>query len=109
VPAAARSPRLRARPHIRWDRVGRIALLLVLVGVLALYVNPLRSWWSTNQESQQRGAEVAELERENKALRKRRAALKDPRALENEARRLGMVKPGERAYVVEGLPRTQGR
>ena len=29
--------------------------------------------------------------------------------LENEARRLGMVKPGERAFVVEGLPRTQGR
>jgi hypothetical protein len=29
--------------------------------------------------------------------------------LENEARRLGMVKPGERAFVVEGLPRTKGR
>lgn len=111
MPAAARTPRLpaRPRPQIRWDRVGRIALLLVLVGVLALYVNPLRSWWHTRQESAARSQEVAELERENKQLRQRRDHLKDPRMLENEARRLGMVKPGERAFVVEGLPRTQGR
>jgi hypothetical protein len=26
-------------------------------------------------------------------------------ALEREARRLGMVKAGERAYIVEGLPK----
>ena len=109
MPAAARSPRLHARPQIRWDRIGRIALLLVLLGVLALYVNPARSWWSTKQESAQRGAEVAELERENARLRARRAQLKDPRFLENEARRLGMVKPGERGFVIEGLPRTEGR
>jgi cell division protein FtsB len=81
-----------------------VALLLVLLGVLALYVNPARSWWSTKQESTQRGAEVTELKRENERLRERRAQLKDPRALEEEARRLGMVKPGERAFVVEGLP-----
>ena len=111
MPAAARTPRLpaRPRPQIRWDRVGRIALLLVLVGVLALYVNPLRSWWNTRQESAARGQEVAELERENERLRARRNQLKDPRMLENEARRLGMVKPGERAFVVEGLPRRRGR
>jgi cell division protein FtsB len=69
----------------------------------------MRSWWSTKQESAQRGAEVAELERENQALRQRRNELKDPRMLENEARGLGMVKPGERAFVVEGLPGGQGR
>ena len=109
MPAAARTPRLPVRPTIRWDRVGRIALLLVLLGVIALYINPARSWWSTKQESAQRAAEVAELKRENIKLRERRAQLKDPRMLENEARRLGMVKPGERAFVVEGLPRTQGR
>ena len=94
---------------MRWDRVGRIALLLVLLGVLALYVNPLRSYWSTRQESAQRNSEVADLKRENEKLRARRDQLKDPRALEAEARRLGMVRPGERAYVVEGLPRTKGR
>jgi cell division protein FtsB len=91
--------------RIRWDRLGRVALLLVLLGVLALYVGPARSWFSTLQESKARNAEVTALERENERLRKRRAELRDPKALEREARRLGMVKPGERAYVVEGLGR----
>ncbi len=95
--------------RVRWDRLGRVALLLVLLGVIALYVNPLRSWWSTWHESNDRKAEVTALERENDRLRERRAQLRDPRALEREARKLGMVKPGERAYVVEGLPRGRGR
>jgi cell division protein FtsB len=109
VPAAARTPRLPVRPRVRWDRVGRIALLLVLLGVIALYVKPVLSWWSTRQESQRRGAEVSVLEAENERLRKRRAELKDPRMLESEARQLGMIKPGERAFVVEGLPKSRGR
>ena len=91
--------------RVRWDRVGRIALLLVLVGVLALYVNPLASAWSTWQDARKRRAEVADLARENARLRARRAELRDPQALEREARRLGMVRLGERAFVVEGLPR----
>ena len=31
--------------------------------------------------------------------------LADPRTLEAEARKLGMVRPTERAYVVKGLPK----
>lgn len=81
--------------------MGRVALLIVLVGVLGLYVNPLRSYWSTRQESQQRSAEVAALQAEHDRLAKRRAELQNPKALEREARKLGMVKPGERAFVVE--------
>jgi cell division protein FtsB len=93
----------RAAGRIRWDRLGRVALLLVLVGVIALYVNPLRSYVSTWSEAKTRRAEVAELQRENTKLRARKSELKNQRALEREARRLGMVRPGERAYVVEGL------
>jgi cell division protein FtsB len=95
----------RTAARIRWDRVGRTALLVVLVGVVALYVKPTVTYVSTYREAGQRDAEVAALQRENERLRKRRAELRDPRALEREARRLGMVKPGERAYVVEGLGR----
>lgn len=92
-----------AAGRIRWDRLGRVALLLVLVGVIALYVNPLRSYVSTWSEAKTRRAEVAELQRENTKLRARKSELQNQRALEREARRLGMVRPGERAYVVEGL------
>lgn len=92
------------RPGIRLDRVTRVALLGVAVVVLALYVGPLLSFISTNREAGERRAHVEELRKENRELRARRAALKHPGALEQEARRLGMVRPGERAYVLRGLP-----
>jgi cell division protein FtsB len=90
--------------RIRWDRVGRVALLLVLLLLVYLYVGPIRSWWSTWQDSKAKQAQVERLERENAALRKRRAALQTPQALEREARRMGMVRPDERPFVVRGLP-----
>ncbi|MGH2824907.1 MAG: septum formation initiator family protein [Thermoleophilaceae bacterium] len=43
--------------------------------------------------------------KDNRELKRRVRALRDPGALEREARRLGMVRQGERAYVIEGLPR----
>ena len=91
--------------RIRWDRVGRVALLLVLVLLVYLYVGPVRSWWSTWQDSKAKHAQVERLERENERLRKRRAELNDPAALEREARRMGMVRPDERPFVVRGLPK----
>ena len=39
------------------------------------------------------------------ALAQIRLAPSPAQALEREARRLGMVKAGERAYIVEGLPK----
>jgi cell division protein FtsB len=108
-PAPAPRPRPRAvaggARGIRWDRVGRVALLVVLMGVLTLYISPSIHLLETWQESKQRRGEVQQLERQNDALRARRTALRDPRTLEREARRLGLVKPGERAYIVRGLPR----
>jgi cell division protein FtsB len=91
--------------RIRWDRVGRVGLLIVLVGVVGLYVGPARSFLDTWSEAKTRDAQVATLEAENARLKARQRELKDPVALEREARRLGMVKPGERAFVVEGLER----
>ncbi|QEC47504.1 septum formation initiator family protein [Baekduia soli] len=89
---------------IRWDRVGRVALLIVLFGVVALYVGPSISFFHTYRDAQARRAEVRQLQHENERLRARRKALQDPRTLEREARRLGLVKPGERPYIVKGLP-----
>ena len=103
--AAARPTRRMSQPGIRWDRVGRIALLIVLALLVLLYIKPASSYVSTWKESKQRKEEVRRLERENAALRARRTALRNDDALELEARRLGMVKPGERAYVIKGLPK----
>jgi cell division protein FtsB len=109
---SASAPRSRPKPRaiaggargIRWDRVGRVALLVVLFGVVALYVGPSISFFHTWREAKARRGEVHQLQAENKRLRERRAALKDPRTLEREARRLGLVKPGERPFIVKNLP-----
>jgi cell division protein FtsB len=109
---ADRAAQQRQRPRvvagggraIRWDRVGRVALLVVLLGVVALYVGPSISFLHTYKEAKARRGEVQALQAENARLRARKQALKDPRTLEREARRLGLVKPGERPFVVQGLP-----
>ena len=75
--------------RIRWDRIGRIALVLVLFGVLVSYLNPLVGLleaWQGSKASQQQLEDAS-----------------SPATLEREARRLGMVKPGEHAYVMHGL------
>jgi cell division protein FtsB len=90
---------------IRWDRLGRVALLVVLGVVVLLYVGPATSYWRTLRESKQRSAEVRRLQTEHERLLARRKALREPASLMREARRLGMVRRGERAFVVQDLPR----
>ena len=89
---------------MRWDRVGRIALLVLLLGVAVAYVGPARSLLSTWRDSNAKQAQLQTLEHEHEALIRRAKELRDPRTVQAEARRLGMVKPGERSYVVRGLP-----
>jgi hypothetical protein len=91
-------------PRVRWDRVGRFALLLVALLLVYLYIGPTSSWVSTWQEARAKRAEVGRLQSEHRELVRRRSALQDPRRLEREARKLGMVPAGERAYVVKNLP-----
>jgi cell division protein FtsB len=94
-----------AAATIRWDRISRYGLLVVFAGLLFLYVNPAKSYINTLRESHHRQAEVAALQRQGRALQARRKALSDPHVIEAEARRLGMVRPGEASYVVSNLPR----
>lgn len=90
---------------IRWDRVARVSLLVVLLAILVSYVGPateyLKAWRLTGST---RG-EVNDLRRDNDRLRARAKQLQDPRTIELEARRAGMARPGERVYVVRGLPK----
>jgi cell division protein FtsB len=89
--------------RIRWDAVGRRALLGVFALVLYLYIGPAIKWVQTYREAGRQRAQVAELRAENARLRAEQRVLSAPGALEREARRLGMVKAGERAYIVENV------
>lgn len=91
--------------RIRWDRVGRVALLFVAALIVYLYIGPTANWVTTYRESKQRKGEVAALKREQARLVSRRDALRKPATLETEARSLGMVRAGEKAYVITGLPK----
>jgi cell division protein FtsB len=92
------------RGAIRWDRVGRVALLGTLVVILLLYLSPAKHWIQQSRTAGAQEQELGELGDENRELKRRVRALRDPGALEREARRLGMVRQGERAYVIQNLP-----
>jgi cell division protein FtsB len=94
-----------AATRIRWDRLGRWALIAVFAFVLYLYVGPAVKWVSTWNHAKEKRAEVAALKARHAELAARRRELRDDSALEREARRLGMVKAGEKAFVVELPPR----
>jgi len=93
-----------AAGRVRWDRVGRIAMLCVLVALVYLYasagVHMLSSW---RQERRDSGI-VATLEHEHAQLEHQRSELTAAGTLETQARQLGMMKAGEQPYVISGLP-----
>ena len=91
--------------RVRWDRVGRLGLLVVLVVVASLYVKQGLSLLSSHSQAEQQLSIVHRLQHENARLERARASLNDPATIERDARALGMVRPGERPYVVTGLPK----
>ena len=99
-----RGVRRRTGPsRIRWDKLGRIVLVLVLFFVLVSYLNPLVNLVQAWQGSKSSNAQLAQLKQERLQLKEQLRDVSSPAALEREARRLGMVQPGEHAYIVHGL------
>jgi cell division protein FtsB len=84
--------------------VGRVALLATLLVIVFSYLSPARQWIRQSGTAGHQQRELSELRGEKKRLDRRLRALRDPGALEREARRLGMVRVGERSYVIENLP-----
>jgi cell division protein FtsB len=82
----------------------RWSLVLVLAAVAFLYYRPLTTYLETRGTLEKRTAEVQALERQRRALERRLAAETSNAALVRDARRLGYVKPGERLYIVKGIP-----
>jgi cell division protein FtsB len=90
---------------IRWDRVARVSLLLVLAVVVFSYLGPATNYVRSWRAARETRAELQTLERDNASLRQQAKHLRDPQAVELEARKAGMARPGERVYVVRGLPK----
>jgi cell division protein FtsB len=89
---------------VRWDRVGRVSLLLVLAVVAGLYVQRALAYFAVRAQADQQRAIVQQLTRSNAGLRAQQRSLGEPATILGDARALGMVRPGEHPYEVTGLP-----
>jgi hypothetical protein len=77
----------------------------VLGAVLFSYLNPLIGFIHNYRDSSAAKVRLHELVAENRHLHDLVQSTDDPAVLQREARRLGLIEPGERPYVVHGLKR----
>ena len=87
---------LRLRPT-RLLAIGGLTL------VAFLYWKPTQTYLHTKSQLQARQAEVRQLRDEKAQLEARIAEAGTGGQLVREARRLGLVKPGERLFIVRGI------
>ena len=104
-PAARRArPAARKGPsRIKWDKVGRVALTLVLAAVLYSYLNPAIDFVKTYTATTAAKAKRHELLDENRRLHRRVQSADDPIAIDRRGRAQGMVAEGETPIVIRGL------
>jgi cell division protein FtsB len=74
---------------------------LVLIGLF--YWKPIHSYLQTREVLNRRESEVARLRVQKHQLEQRLARVGTGDALVREARRMGLVKPGERLFIVRGI------
>jgi len=79
-------------------------LVLVFFAIVFSYISPVMNFVDAWRGSHDTDAQLRSLQNEHRQLAAKAAALKDPNAEVEEARRLGMVLEGERSFVVKGLP-----
>ena len=82
----------------------RVALALAGLAVVGfLYYHPLRSYLQTGHELAQQSVQVRTLQRQKRVLEARLAGSAGPAWIVESARRLGLVAPGERLFIVKGI------
>ena len=99
----------RAKRTTAKARIGRRRLrLLWTIGIVSiavyLYYRPIASYLETRNDLSTRRAEVESLRLVRAELELRPVNSTSVDSVEREARRIGWVKPGERLFVVKGIP-----
>jgi len=91
--------RRRLRPRLR-----RLAPIAVVLVVGYLYYRPLSNWFAMRRALVQSTAEVHALSAEKASLERDVEQATSLTQLEWSARQLGLVRPGERLFIVKGIP-----
>jgi cell division protein FtsL len=89
---------------VRWDRLGRIAMLFVLLALVILYMGTGIHMLSTWRQSHRASARVASMEVEHRRLIAEHNRLSSQANLEVQAKALGMQRPEEQTSVIGHLP-----
>ena len=84
-------------------RLGRLWAIGVVVVVAYLYYRPLSSWLHTRAALTQRTQQVQVLQAQKAALEQDVIRATSLTQLARSARRIGLVRPGERLFLVEGI------
>ena len=87
----------RSKLALRWAAVA----VLVVIGLS--YIHPLTSYRHARSEVAQRRTEIANLERGNADLAQKLTMTGKDEFVVREARRLGLVRPGEHLFIVKGV------
>ena len=87
----------------RWFAAGA----LILVGLL--YYRPLHDFVDARSQRAVRVAAVRQLEKEHTALERRLKRASSVTVLEQEARSLGYILPGEHLFIVKDIPQWRRR
>ena len=88
-----------ARLLLRWGIVAAACLVAVA------YYKPARTYLHARHTVSAQTAEVHELRTQHQQLERLVAASTSDAELAREARRLGLVKPGQRLFIVKGINR----
>jgi cell division protein FtsB len=105
--AAGRTPRSKggSRRAPRSRVVMRFALAgVVLVGLLFAFVYPTRTFLDQRNDTARARAQLGQLRAANAQLAAESKRLQDPDEIEKLARRYGLVKPNEHAFVIVPVP-----
>lgn len=90
----------------RRARLRRRAGIVIVAGfalMAFLYYRPVQAYLRTSAVLEQRQDEVRRLTREKVSLQRRLALDESGATLVREARRLGLVRPDERLFIVKGI------
>jgi cell division protein FtsL len=102
TPRARREGRARRRPSMRFA-----LLLVVLVGLLFAFVYPTRTFLDQRDQTNKARAQLEVLQSENARLARESKRLSTDSEIERIAReQYGLVKPGERPFVILPAPTT---
>ena len=102
-PAARKNAGKPGAGRIQWDRFGRIVLAIVIVLLFAAMIKPAWNAVHTYRQAGQTKIRLHQVQAEHATLERQVKRARSEATLQREARRQGMIRPEEEAWVVNGI------